>query len=285
LKNLARQGWGSKPDFPISVLICKKIAEALSNAWEKEHITHQNLRPGNASILNNGEILIHDLGISDFLINEENLISNGFDIWDFRYSSSEFLNTGINSPSNDIYSLGGILHFLATGGHHPFEDAKSKNDTDILSPEKYGLSIPPEILTLMRRLMEPQADKRPGWKETISLFDKLSKIYIHAKSAPMRVAMPDDSKLTTGLHMIQGAAPGNFRKTVNTETRRSDVKKMTDIEYKETDTIAKPIMKKPKMYFKQKQTPFSSPRPQVKLPIAQLTIAAVIFICALGFGI
>lgn len=152
----------SKIDFMDSLRIIRNIAVTFKNAWDKNYLLHLDLTPDNIRLTKDKAVRIQNMGISGSLLKDQNLLDWGFNIWDRRYMSPEFIQDGIaDSPSCDIYSLGGIL-FLMITGHHPFE---SVNPVDIYKvpipePLQYNQHIPPRIVALYHGMMAKSMDDR-----------------------------------------------------------------------------------------------------------------------------
>ena len=160
----------TKIDFPDALELMRGIAIALKDAWDKNLIVHQNLTPKNIRITKDQQVRIHNMGISSVLLQDHNLLDWGFNIWDHRYMSPEFIQQGIaDTPACDIYSLGGLLFFLLTG-HHPYERINPADipRVPIPNPMDYNNLIPPEILSLFNVMMAKDLDNRlKTWDQVI----------------------------------------------------------------------------------------------------------------------
>jgi serine/threonine protein kinase len=152
----------SKIDFMDSLHIIRNIAVTLKNAWDKNYLLHQDLTPDNIRLTKDKAVRIQNMGLSDSLLKDQQLLDWGFNIWDRRYMSPEFVKEGIaDSPSCDIYSLGGIL-FLMVTGHHPFERVNPVDIYKIPIPEplQYNHNIPPQIVALYHMMMAKDTNER-----------------------------------------------------------------------------------------------------------------------------
>ena len=161
----------TKIDFLDILKLIKSIAVVMQNAWEKNMIIHQNLTPQNIRITKEQNVRIYNIGISQTLLADQALLDWGFNIWDTRYMSPEFIQRGIaNAPTCDIYSLGGILFYLLTG-HHPYEAVNPSDIHRIPIPDPlyYNNIIPPEILSLFLVMMTKDVNTRiQKWNDVIA---------------------------------------------------------------------------------------------------------------------
>ena len=163
--------------FDNAVMVVRDIAAALRKVWEKEGIIHQNLIPSNLRITSKFKVRITNIGISEFLLRDQELLNYGFNIWDYRYMSPEFQSEGIaDSPQCDIYSLGGILFMLCTG-HEPHEDTTPEDilTAPIPSLSDYLDEVPEKLTALIQLMMAPNPKLRlKNWDDVIKRLDKIS---------------------------------------------------------------------------------------------------------------
>ncbi|NOY74570.1 MAG: protein kinase [Kiritimatiellaeota bacterium] len=105
-------------DLINSLRVIRRCAVALRDAWSESGIIHQNILPHNVRINEQREIRMMNLGLSQLLLEDGDLLEEGFNIWDQRYISPEFaLNGKGDTPACDIYALGMVFYFLLTGSH------------------------------------------------------------------------------------------------------------------------------------------------------------------------
>ena len=152
----------TKIDFIDILKIVRGIAVALKDAWEKHMTLHLALTSQNIRITEEQDVRIYNIGLSQTLLADHALLDWGFNIWDARYMSPEFMEHGIaNSPACDIYSLGGILFYLLTG-HHPYETVNPADIARIKTPNplQFNRDIPPEILSLFTVMMNKDVNVR-----------------------------------------------------------------------------------------------------------------------------
>lgn len=162
IKSTHEINYFAKIDFMDSLQIIRNIAFCLKDAWNKNYLLHQDLTPSNILLTKEKEVRILNMGISNYLLKDNELLDWGFNIWDRRYMSPEFITEGIaDSPLCDIYSLGGIL-FLMITGHQPFERV---NPVDIYKvpipdPLQFNNQIPPKIAALYQAMMAKETNER-----------------------------------------------------------------------------------------------------------------------------
>lgn len=174
----------AKIDYMDSLHIIRNIAISLKDAWNKNYLVHQDLTPDNILLTKEKEVRILNMGISDSLLKDRELLEWGFNIWDRRYMSPEFITEGIaDSPLCDIYSLGGIL-FLMITGHHPFERVNpiDIHKVPIPDPLQYNTRIPPKIVALYQMMMAKDMNTRiNSWEVVIDNLNSL--MGLNVKSA------------------------------------------------------------------------------------------------------
>ena len=165
-----------KIEFLDILKIVREIAVTLKVAWEKYMILHQGLTPRDIRITPEQKIRIDNVGVSHSLLADHALLDWGFNIWDYRYMSPELMNHGIsNTPSCDIYALGGILFYLITG-HHPYDTVNPVDiiRVDIPNPLHYNKEIPPDIVSLFFAMMNKDIDVRlKSWSSVLKNIDTI----------------------------------------------------------------------------------------------------------------
>jgi hypothetical protein len=164
-----------KIDLYDSVLIIKNIAFALSKAYSKDGVTHQNLNPLTIIVNKDADVQILEMGISKYLLEDAGLLEAGFNIWDYRYMSPEFLTENkIYDSSSDIYSLGALFFLLITG-----KDAFSDMEPgDVLraplpDPRVFNSDLPDKYGMLISKMMSDMPQDRPDWNEVIKQLENL----------------------------------------------------------------------------------------------------------------
>lgn len=146
------------------------IADALAYAWEKNHLSHGDIKPENIILQNNGEIKLADLGLArdhqyDVLVPGEIMATPA-------YAPPEVIRGEINRINfkADMYSFGTTLYHLATGAPpFPDEDPKIVCEKQLNNQPKPLIAIlpdiPEELSALVDQLMEKSPDHRPySWQ-------------------------------------------------------------------------------------------------------------------------
>jgi len=163
-------------NFNSALAVVRKIAVCLSQIWEHDRILHLCLNPENISITNDLNIRIKNIGMSEYFLQDQKLLESGFNIWDYKYLSPEFITDGkVDSPACDIYSLGGILFLLCTG-HEPYENIPPENILNTPMPllKDYLQEIPENLVILLQMMMAHNPESRfTSWKEVIKHLDTI----------------------------------------------------------------------------------------------------------------
>jgi hypothetical protein len=163
-------------DFNSALLLVRKIATCLSEVWDQYGVLHQSINPENISITNELNVRIHNIGLSEYLLNDHQLLELGFNIWDYRYISPEFMNEGsADTPACDIYSLGALLFYLCTG-HHPYENTLPASIPSAPIPllSEYLSEAPESLMVLIRMMMAQNVESRlSSWQEVIRHIDTI----------------------------------------------------------------------------------------------------------------
>nr|WP_237535416.1 PQQ-binding-like beta-propeller repeat protein [Streptomyces sp. SID3343] len=93
-------------------LLGAALAEALASI-HAAGVVHRDLKPGNVLLTREGPRVV-DFGISR-LADENAITSWGALVGTPGYLAPEFLSSGVVSPAGDVFALGGLLLFAATG--------------------------------------------------------------------------------------------------------------------------------------------------------------------------
>jgi serine/threonine protein kinase len=158
--------------------VIRRCAVALRDAWRETGIIHQNILPHNIRINEQREIRLMNIGLSQLLLEDENLLEQGFNIWDQRYISPEFALRGhADSPSCDIYALGMVLYFLLTG-NHPYSLVAEENIPSSPIPDLKAdvPDIPDDIIALFQLMVAKRTALRfSDWGEVLERIDLMLK--------------------------------------------------------------------------------------------------------------
>ncbi|OGV53855.1 MAG: hypothetical protein A2X45_08680 [Lentisphaerae bacterium GWF2_50_93] len=219
-----------------SIQIVRKIACSLNKAWEKEGLIHQNLKPSNVRLDEDGDISILEFGLSQSLIGNSYLLNKGFNIWDYRYMSPEFILSGQASDQRcDIYSLGGVFYLLLTG-RHPYRELTPQEvpNAPLPDPREFNYEVPASYISILEKMMSKDLGTRyQSWNELISHINTSCPEVLGApQPAASSLARINISALTTGRFEAFGQPAGEFsdekKKTVKLKTEKIRKRKLTD---------------------------------------------------------
>ena len=142
-----------------------KIATALHQLHE-QHVIHLDLKPSNIILRTSGEAALIDFGFAHHA-QLPDLLAEEFDgpIGTGPYVSPEQLYEVRNDPRSDLFALGVILYFFATG-RRPFGDPSRLSGwrrrlyVDPVPPRKLVPDFPPWLQEIILRCLENDPDKR-----------------------------------------------------------------------------------------------------------------------------
>ena len=159
--------------FERIVEIASAVAEALAAAHEKG-ILHRDLKPANVMVTNEGRVKVLDFGLAKDVHaeNPDNVTLTsaghtqaGMVMGTPAYMSPEQVSGRSLDHRTDIFSLGVVLHEMATG-RRPFEGASSAElmsailrDTPPYVTEVRG-DLPSDLARVIRRCMEKDPGRR-----------------------------------------------------------------------------------------------------------------------------
>jgi nucleotide-binding universal stress UspA family protein len=133
-----------------------------------QHVVHLDIKPSNVIMRESGEAALIDFGLSRHdqlpdLVAEE--ISGP--IGTGAYIAPEQVQGVRGDPRSDLFALGVILYFLATG-ERPFGEPASAREwrrrlwRDPMPPRAWNADIPPWLQEIILRCLEIDADARPA---------------------------------------------------------------------------------------------------------------------------
>ncbi|MEI8245275.1 MAG: serine/threonine-protein kinase [Lentisphaerota bacterium] len=160
-------------DFNEAVNIALRIAEALQYAWDRQKLTHGDIKPANIIINRHGEAKLADLGLAKSAYDE---------------SSSEIMATPMYAPpelirgdvdrinvKSDIYSFGITLYHMIAG-EPPFNENDAEKVMEMhLNLQHEPLAeifkiagFPKDFSDFVDRLIAKEPEKRPeSWNEIV----------------------------------------------------------------------------------------------------------------------
>ena len=169
-------------DFNETVNIALRIAEALQYAWDRQKLTHGDIKPANIIINRHGEAKLADLGLAKSAYEE----SSSEIMATPMYAPPELIRGDVNrvNVKSDIYSFGITLYHMIAG-EPPFNE----NDPDKvmemhLNSEHEPLAeifkisgFPKEFSDFIDRLIAKDPAKRPeSWNEIVDYLKTATKL-------------------------------------------------------------------------------------------------------------
>lgn len=153
------RGYGTM-DGPALTALGAGLAEALT-AVHKAGITHLDLKPGNVLIASDGPRVI-DFGIARAFGADASLASGGL-VGTPGYMAPEQIAFGLEpGPGTDVFALGCILTFAATGAH-PFGSGEADEILDRTRNAELGLDgVPDSIHSLVSSCLDRDPSRRPA---------------------------------------------------------------------------------------------------------------------------
>jgi serine/threonine-protein kinase len=143
-------------DDALAVALC--VARALNYAWERHHLLHRDIKPGNIMVDQDGEIKLMDMGLSKSLLDDGEGTQAGMLLGTPHYMSPEQADCRSDIDCRaDIYGLGATLYHMVTG-----------------SPPYPGSNVPDIVQAQLKAQLPPVRDRNPKvTKSTAALIEKM----------------------------------------------------------------------------------------------------------------
>ena len=172
------------PGPPLAAVVAKygalpetavwRLAAGLGEALRAVHaagVIHRDLKPANVLLADDGPHVI-DFGISRPFHGTQ-LTTAGMVIGTPGYMSPEQAKTGPAGPASDIFSLGCVLAYAATG-RPPFEgDNPAAVLFRIVSTEPDLSAIPPRLRPVIEACLQKDPAQRPGPAQLVAMINAL----------------------------------------------------------------------------------------------------------------
>src|ERR671928_993880 len=145
-----------------------QIAEDVARALEAAHrigLVHRDVKPQNIIVGSGGQVKITDFGIAKSNLSTA-MTETGVTFGTADYISPEQARGQPATPQSDIYSLGVTLYEMLTGrlpfsGDSSIAVAMQHVSADPPPPRMYNPRIPPQLESLVLRVLSKDADGRP----------------------------------------------------------------------------------------------------------------------------
>ena len=141
-------------------------------------IVHQDVKPENLLMRQDGYVKVLDFGLARHLKDE-----TGFEAHPpagtLRYMSPEQLRGELATPASDVFSLGVVLYELAAG-HHPFAGGSAMDVVRTMlhaksPPPRLNRKFPEELNALILAMLSNSAAARPAMAEVARVVETLKR--------------------------------------------------------------------------------------------------------------
>ena len=158
-----------RDDHRLPIEQAMRIAEQVCAGLEHAHargIVHRDLKPGNIWFDGPGVAQIGDFGLA-VALDRSRLTMAGMMVGTASYMPPEQAMGGETTPASDLYALGCMLYEMVTGrppfvGDDTVAVISQHVNTPPVAPTWHNAECPPALETLILRLLEKDAKKRPS---------------------------------------------------------------------------------------------------------------------------
>ncbi|MDD4816368.1 MAG: protein kinase [Victivallaceae bacterium] len=145
--------------------IVRQIAGALQFAWDRQKLTHRDIKPDNIMYTSNGQAKLADLGLSRRAGEHSEEDDSDEVMGTPQYISPEQLTGAPVDTRSDIYSLGATFYQFVTG-RFPYEGpdvneiAKQHVIGNLTPPREVNYNVPEEISRIIVKMMARYPEQR-----------------------------------------------------------------------------------------------------------------------------
>src|SRR5262249_36040411 len=149
-----------KPVYPeLGVLIVLELVRALKHAHERG-VIHRDLKPENVMITKGGILKLMDFGLTQVMEGGSRLTATGTLLGSPAHMAPEVIDGKISDARADLFSMGTILFWLATGAlpfaaPNPSALFKKILDGRYDDPQQTEPRIGNGLARIIRRALEP----------------------------------------------------------------------------------------------------------------------------------
>jgi serine/threonine protein kinase len=171
------------------LILAAGLAEALA-AIHQAGLVHRDLKPDNVLLAFDGPRVI-DFGIARMAAGANTLTSTGTLLGTLAYMSPEQARGQAVGPPSDVYSLGSVLVFAATG-QGPYGDGQPAQLLYRVAHEAPNLDrVPPPVRSLVERCMAADPGRRPDAGELLGYLGAARPAVGWLETATMTAVKPD----------------------------------------------------------------------------------------------
>lgn len=181
-----------------------QIARALGAA-HAAHIVHRDVKPENVLLHEDRCLKLTDFGIAQ-MVDAQSMTATGQILGSPGHMSPEQVATGDVDERSDIFSLGTVIYFMATGrlpfvGRNPHQILKRIVDGDFPDPARVEPAIGGEFAGIVRRSMAVEPDERAASADALEgeLQRFLAGLDIEDSDALVREYLEDPESTTARL--------------------------------------------------------------------------------------
>lgn len=147
-----------------------QIARALGAAHAAK-IVHRDVKPENVLLHENVKLKLTDFGIAQ-MVDSQSMTATGQILGSPGHMAPEQVAAGDVDERSDIFSLGTVLYYLATGrlpfqGRNPHQILKRIVDGDFPEPLRINPAMGGELAGILRRTMSVEPSERQDGVETL----------------------------------------------------------------------------------------------------------------------